>query len=722
MTLQAIDRVPGGRPCWFVGASYGGVEDQTARFVREGIWDNGLQDKYAEIIRSIQPGDRIAIKSSYTRKRDLPFDNHGHTVSVLAIKATGTVRENPGDGHHLEVDWTPTGPPREWYFYTNRTTVWRVLPGDWFSDALIDFAFHGAPQDIDRFRHAPAWRTRFGEAEVKFGWSAFYEAIATALLQYRNQRDVLVAKVHDIASRVGGLANLDDQYGDGSVGPLRDIDPFTTIGIFNRGITEANRKTIAKALAEALGVSEPVPDSFDGLPILNNQRSWFFGYERHRKQDDIDALWSVFEQALRFADSEGSDTEETRSAFVKAYDDAASRYGVRWNLTMGLYWSRPWTFATLDLQSRNYIKHKLRMTIGLTGPKGACSGSDYLSVIDSLHARFPEDSYPVHSFPELSFAAWVFKDNTTDVPDRPGVNEEGEMDGEEEVQRPPLQPYSIEQISQDGCFVPMASLEEILARLHSKKNLILQGPPGTGKTWLARRLAFALIGQRDESKIRALQFHPNLSYEDFVRGWRPRGDGKLALIDGPFLEAIDAAIKDATSRYVVVIEEINRGNPAQIFGELLTLLETDKRTPDEALELSYSKAPGERVFVPKNLYVIGTMNVADRSLALVDFALRRRFAFVNLEPSFGSPWKEWLVSKFGVPIELVEEMEQRIVALNDSISSDHTLGPQFRIGHSYLTPATGADLPDARKWFRQVVETEIGPLLEEILVRCSGES
>ena len=118
------------------------------------------------------------------------------------------------------------------------------------------------------------------------------------------------------------------------------------------------------------------------------------------------------------------------------------------------------------------------------------------------------------------------------------------------------------------------------------------------------------MGQRDDSKVRAVQFHPNLSYEDFIRGWRPVGDGKLTLVDGPFVEMMKAAAKDPTSRHVVVIEEINRGNPAQIFGEMLTLLEVDKRTPNEALELSYKRSDGERVFIPDNLYVIGTMNIA----------------------------------------------------------------------------------------------------------------
>ena len=278
----------------------------------------------------------------------------------------------------------------------------------------------------------------------------------------------------------------------------------------------------------------------------------------------------------------------------------------------------------------------------------------------------------------------------------------------------PDRSYSIDDILRDGCFLERTKLEKILERLHDKKNLILQGPPGTGKTWLAKRFAFALIGQRDDSRVRAVQFHPNLLYEDFVRGYRPAGDGKLSLADGPFLEVVNTAKDHSASIYVVVIEEINRGNPAQIFGEMLTLLEADKRTPDYALELGYRREKDERVFIPDNLYVIGTMNIADRSLALVDLALRRRFAFINLEPVFGEPWHNWVHEKYGVASDVLTDIEKRIQSLNDKISVDNSLGPQFRIGHSFCIPLSGDHSNDGREWFRQVVETEIGPHLNEI--------
>ena len=163
----------------------------------------------------------------------------------------------------------------------------------------------------------------------------------------------------------------------------------------------------------------------------------------------------------------------------------------------------------------------------------------------------------------------------------------------------------------------------------------------------------------------------------------------------------------------MIIEEINRGNPAQVFGEMLTLLEKDKRREDEAIELAYHSEAGERVFIPDNLFVIGTMNIADRSLALVDLALRRRFAFITLETMLNDRWKQWCAQQAGLDEGTISEIQRLMVELNDEIAKDRSLGAQFRIGHSYVTPAQGEKIDDARAWFRQLVETEISPLLEE---------
>jgi len=696
---------------WFVGASYGkGSEDQTDRFLAEGVWQNGYKDKYLDVVRSMQPGDKIAIKSSYVRKRNLSFDNKEQSVSVMGIKAIGVVTKNHGDGRFVDVDWEPRQEPvKEWYFYTNRSTIWRVSPDEWMTEGLVNFTFNSKPQDVDRFRNAPYWKERFGDTPIdkqRFKWTQFYEAVADKLITYKDKRQELITFVTQLADKFD-LSYIKDKQ-------LDDICPFTVIGLFNRGITDENRKAIAKDLADYLGVTEGVPNSFEGIPILNNQKSWFFGFEDKRQTTDIESLWSFFEITLQFSDSDNSDA---RSEFSSAYDQVTSQYGVGWNLTMALYWIRPWNYLTLDGQSQLYITKKLGIDIGKNGPKRRCSSKDYLKVLDELELRFQEEAYPVHSFPELSLAAWLYKDGDTsahpNATDPDFVDETADDEGESEVTAAPIEPYQLDDIITDGCFIDRESLGEILERLRTKKNLILQGPPGTGKTRLAKRLAFALMGQRNDSKLRAVQFHPNLSYEDFVRGWRPSGDGKLTLADGPFLEMINEAKKDAKTKHVVVIEEINRGNPAQIFGEMLTLLEADKRTPTEALELSYRRNESERVFVPDNLYVIGTMNVADRSLALVDLALRRRFAFIDLKPIFGEPWRQWVHAKAGISMTLLEEIETRLLTLNNDIEKDRNLGAQFKVGHSYVTPAFSNTIKDAEKWYKSVVQTEIGPLLDE---------
>jgi len=706
------------RPCWFVGAAWGGTNDQTSRFLQNGNWAGGNQNKYLDAVKSIQPGDRIAIKAAYTRKNKLPFDNRDHTVSTMAIKAIGTVTENPGDGRTLKVDWTPVDPPREWYFYTNRNTVWQVAPGTWAADALIDFTFENQPQDLDQFRNDPFWRERFGDIPAdqrQFHWTLFYQALADQLLIFRDRRNELVAGIHQIAQKVTCMTILQDQHEEGvHSGPLTDICPFTTMGIFNRGLTDHNRKLIATELANFLGVTEPVPDTFDGVPLLNNQRSWFFGYHYRRQPDDIDALWELFARAIAFADS---DTPDARPALVSAYHEASRCWGTGWNLSMGLFWIRPWNFPTLDDRSRQYIDKALDIRIGRNDPKGRCSGDEYLAVLETLKARFQEDTYPVHSFPELSHAAWLFKDSEPTLQESTTVldaryNDEDAVIGEQSI-TDPLESYSLDHILADGCFIPRDRLESILQRLQAKKNLILQGPPGTGKTWLARRLAFALMEQRDHARLHAVQFHSNLSYEDFVRGYRPGADGRLDLVDGPFIEMIEAARQTPTETHVILIEEINRGNPAQVFGEMLTLLEADKRNRQEALALTHRRSPDERVFIPDNLHVIGTMNIADRSIALVDLALRRRFAFIDLEPTLGAAWRDWVQHHHGIEPGILADIEQRLNKLNHEIAADSSLGAQFRVGHSYVTPPLTPRIDDAWHWFRQVVETEIGPLLDE---------
>jgi 5-methylcytosine-specific restriction enzyme B len=241
---------------------------------------------------------------------------------------------------------------------------------------------------------------------------------------------------------------------------------------------------------------------------------------------------------------------------------------------------------------------------------------------------------------------------------------------------------------------------------------VLQGAPGVGKTFVAKRLAYALIGFRNPEKVRMIQFHQSFSYEDFLQGYRPSGSGFVRK-DGPFFEFCRKAAADSVSAHVFIIDEINRGNLSKIFGDTLMLIEADKRSTEYAIQLTYSVSGDAPFFVPANVYLLGSMNTADRSIALVDYALRRRFAFVTLRPQFEAPAFNAFLLDRGASQEIVDVIVERITALNLQISADSAnLGPGFAIGHSFFCPADPAIMLD-ENWYRRVIDNEILPLLEE---------
>ncbi len=271
--------------------------------------------------------------------------------------------------------------------------------------------------------------------------------------------------------------------------------------------------------------------------------------------------------------------------------------------------------------------------------------------------------------------------------------------------------YTDTQAQQD-LFIDSDHFARLVKSIKSGKNLILQGPPGTGKTFIARRIAWYLIGRKDDGSIEMVQFHQSYAYEDFVEGFRPTKEGGFDLKPGIFRRFCEQARANPDIPYVFIIDEINRGNLSRIFGELLMLIEADKRTEDYAVTLPYSNT---RFHVPDNVYLLGMMNTADRSLALVDYALRRRFAFETLEPAYGTEYgqkafKEYLTDK-GADSSLARCICDRMGKLNKKIANDKELGQGFRIGHSYFVPSDG-DTP-SEDWYRHVVNSQIAPLLRE---------
>lgn len=237
--------------------------------------------------------------------------------------------------------------------------------------------------------------------------------------------------------------------------------------------------------------------------------------------------------------------------------------------------------------------------------------------------------------------------------------------------------------------------------LLNKKNIILQGAPGVGKTFAAKRLAYSIMGVKDESRVEFIQFHQNYSYEDFIMGYKPSGEG-FELQNGIFYKFCQKASNNQEIPYFFIIDEINRGNMSKIFGELLMLIEKDYR--GNRMTLAYNGLPFS---VPKNVYIIGMMNTADRSLALIDYALRRRFSFFAMEPGFSSEGFRLYLDSFND--DTFYALIEKVKELNFEIAKDSSLGSGFCIGHSYFC---GQD-ECTDEWMQSVVEYDILPMLEE---------
>ena len=275
-------------------------------------------------------------------------------------------------------------------------------------------------------------------------------------------------------------------------------------------------------------------------------------------------------------------------------------------------------------------------------------------------------------------------------------------DDDIEVDETPLNTYTKENFLAD-VYISEKQYNTLEGLLRKKRNVILQGAPGVGKTYAAKRLAYSMMGVKDPERVQLVQFHQSYSYEDFVEGFRPSSTGmNFEIKKGAFYNFCKKASDDKENEYFFIIDEINRGNLSKIFGELFMLIEGDKRGND--IQLLYSS---DKFSVPKNVYIIGTMNTADRSLAMIDYALRRRFAFFEMKPAFES--EGFRKYQYGLENDKFNRLIDCVISLNHSIADDESLGEGFCIGHSYF-----CDIEEIKEnTLTNIVEFEIIPLLKE---------
>ncbi len=280
------------------------------------------------------------------------------------------------------------------------------------------------------------------------------------------------------------------------------------------------------------------------------------------------------------------------------------------------------------------------------------------------------------------------------------VNSENETEVDDILENYTKQDFLKEVFMNESEYTTLVNL------LEHKKNIILQGSPGVGKTFMAKRLAYSIIGKKSKSQILSVQFHQSYSYEDFIEGIRPNEKGEFGIVDGVFKDFVTRAKEDRTNKYYCIIDEINRGNLSKILGELMKLIEYDKRDQENAI-LPYSR---EEFTVPDNIYIIGTMNTADRSLSMVDYALRRRFAFYHVGPAFSrSEFEKYLLEENELEKSQIDEICSKFTNLNELIKGD--LGKGFEIGHSYFVDSI--DKKNYKESYESIISYEIKPLLEE---------
>lgn len=464
---------------------------------------------------------------------------------------------------------------------------------------------------------------------------------------------------------------------------IEDADPLSFLSAaLGKGLPEREKRDLFNRTIRLLRVSANTPIDFGGIPeIAPSELNGGAGAREHRL--------ALFLASCRLANS---DSREARDGFVGAFNSAIQEGCLNAvPLTIALFLANPSYFLPLDADTCSYFEKKLDIR-----PPKVISGETYLSYLDLIDRCVPE------SFASAVYSAQLCKASL--LQRKAGSGGVGKLT---KSPRPSAARYSRDDFLSD-VYLDGTQLDVILGLLNDKRNLILQGAPGTGKTYAARRIAYTLLGSADQDRIRMVQFHQSTSYDDFVYGYRPTADGGFEPREGVFSEFCRVAREEfreaaRESRgalpYVFIIDEINRANVSKVFGELLMCIEADHRG-EEAVN-PVSRVPFS---VPDNVFIIGMMNTADRSLALIDYALRRRFGFFEMRSALGNKSFREALKESPSMLKLVDA----VVTLNRAIEDDPTLGRGFEIGHSYFCRRNGA-IPDPDR----IVEYELAPLLRE---------
>lgn len=643
-------------------------------------------------------------------------------------------------------------------------------------------------------------------SQTQFSWIQAYAAIAQGIYGMRNDRPRLLELFKSIFSDETGLTFPMNTGAE----ELAVIDPFTFFATFNRGVSWEKRSQIIRLVLDGLGRHDiAAPSDYDGLPFVNNLKSWFFGGKQDRGENDIDNLWDLFCASMEYVESPEDQSRHT--VMEAAFDIVRNQFCIKWNITIGLYWILPEYFMPLDARSRGYLAEQYGIKV-----KGNAlpTGEEYLTIMDAIRAATDKPFYEISADAYLWKPApktpWGWHPNLTEYD--PGIDQDtwdtllddpaifnmqarallrrmmdaggkatcsqlAEQYGDSadhyrntaiwfaqrvseklncslwqgkywpvlfygkntskddagsflwmirpeleealksrDLSDVPLYAEPVRQVDPStsakksytdvqflrDVFVSEADLVAMKGLLERKKNLILQGAPGTGKTFAAKRLAYAMMGEEDDSRIGFVQFHQSYTYEDFVIGYRPNSEGGFDIQPGIFADFCSRAARDSGRSYFFIIDEINRANISKVFGELLMLIEADHR--GDSIELSLDR---RRFTVPKNLYIIGMMNTADRGLALIDYALRRRFAFFDMKPALDAPGFQVMLQKANNKklVALVDKVRE----VNTEIEKDQALGQGFCIGHSYFCVREGITDGDVHG----IARFEIEPLIAE---------